>query len=247
VTWDKKGKGDQEIVSLGGKIADGADEWRKPFRIRDPSRAFGEALFKMLNHGGIPTRGAMQINQSSCSGEPIHVHLSKPLSFIVSLMNKYSNNFIADSLVKVLDAEMNHHQGTSEGGLKIIRSEMKKFGLDVSTSARQVVSGSGLTDGNSLSASDFVRLLKQIHLKKNLLPEIFSSMPLAGVDGTLKKKYIGTDVQGLLRGKTGTLSGVQSLVGVYPTEKGDWIAVAVIVNGGNSIPEKELANYLSEL
>jgi D-alanyl-D-alanine carboxypeptidase/D-alanyl-D-alanine-endopeptidase (penicillin-binding protein 4) len=247
VTWDKVGKGEQEIVSLGGKIADGADEWRKPFRIRDPARAFGEALFKMLNHGGVPTKGAMKIASGSCSGEVTYVHASKPLSYIVSLMNKYSNNFIADSLVKTLDAELNKKQGTSEGGLKLIRAEMKKIGIDVTTNNRKVVSGSGLSDGNHLSASDFNELLKQVVEEKSILPEMLTSLPLAGIDGTLKKKYNGTLVQGRLRGKTGTLSGVQSLVGIYPTGSGQWIAVSILVNGAQSIPERELANYLGEL
>ena len=246
VSWDKKGKGDQEIVSLGGKIADGSDEWRKPFRIRDPARAFGEALFKMLNHGGVPTKGSMQISKGSCSGEPIHVYSSKPLSFIVSLMDKYSNNFIADSLVKTLDAEINNKQGTSEGGLKLIRSELKKFGLDVASNGRHVVSGSGLTDGNDLSASDFIALMKQIYKEKTILPEILTSLPLAGVDGTLKKKYNNTEIQGRLRAKTGTLSGVQSLVGIYPTKAGEWVAVAVVANG-HAIPERDLADFLGDL
>ena len=247
VSWDKKGKGDQEIVSLGGKIATGADEWRKPFRIRDPMRAFGEAFFKMMNHGGIPTKGSMKIVTGACEGEAFHVHQSKPLSFIVGLMDKYSNNFIADSLVKVLDAEINHHQGTTDGGLKLIRTEMKKFGLDVISEGRKVVSGSGLTDGNFLSASDFIALMKQIHKTKTLMPELYASLPLAGVDGTLRKKYNGTDVQGILRGKTGSLTGVQSFVGVYPANSGDWIAVAIVANHGHGIPERELANFLSEL
>lgn len=246
VTWDKKGKGDQEIVSLGGKIADGAEEWRKPFRIRDPGKAFGEAVFKMLNHGGVPTKGAMQIAKGTCSGDPVYVHSSKPLSFVVSLMDKYSNNFIADALVKTIDAEINRKQGTTEGGLKIIRAEMKKIGIDVASSGRHVVSGSGLTDGNDLTASDFISLLKYMNKDKGILPEVLASLPLAGVDGTLKKKYNGTDVQGRLRGKTGTLNGVQSLVGVYPARNGDWIAVAVIANG-HSIPERELASFLGDL
>lgn len=247
VSWDKVGKGDQEIVSLGGKIAEGADEWRKPFRIRDPARAFGEALFKMLNHGGVPTKGAMKVSIGSCGGEPTYIHASKPLSFIVGLMDKYSNNFIADSLVKTLDAEVNHKQGTSEGGLKLIRSEMKKIGIDVAGNGRHMVSGSGLSDGNDLSASDFNSLLKQIFQEKVILPEVLASLPLAGVDGTLKKKYNNTEVQGRLRGKTGTLNGVQSLVGVFPTQKGEWVAVSIIINGGHGIPERELASYLSDL
>ena len=247
VSWDKKGKGEQEIVSLGGKISESADEWRKPFRVRDPSHAFGEALFKMLNHGGVPTKGAMQITRGTCSGDPVFVYSSKPLSFIVGLMDKYSNNFIADSLVKTIDAEMNHKQGTSEGGVKFIRAEMKKIGIDLTTGGRHFVAGSGLTDGNDLAAVDFITLMKQIYREKTILPEILTSLPIAGLDGTLKKKYNGTDVQGRLRGKTGTLSGVQSLVGIYPTKSGEWIAVAVIVNDGHSIPEHELASYLGEL
>jgi D-alanyl-D-alanine carboxypeptidase/D-alanyl-D-alanine-endopeptidase (penicillin-binding protein 4) len=247
VTWDKKGKGEQEIVQLGGKIAAGSDEWRKPFRIRDPSRAFAEAFFKMMNHGGVPTKGSFRFETGSCSGDPIHVHSSRPLSFIVSLMDKYSNNFIADSLVKTIDAELNRHPGTTEGGLKLIKNEMKRFDLDLTTGGRKMVSGSGLTDDNLLSASDFIRLLKQVHQSKSIMPELFSSLPLAGVDGTLRKKYNGTDVEGLLRGKTGSLTGVQSLVGVYPSKEGDWIGVAVITNQGHSIPERELAQFLAEL
>jgi D-alanyl-D-alanine carboxypeptidase/D-alanyl-D-alanine-endopeptidase (penicillin-binding protein 4) len=247
VSWDKKGKSDLEIVSLGGKIAANADEWRKPFRIRDPLRAFGEAFFKMMNRGGIPTKGSMRISMGSCDGEPVHVHSSKPLSYIVGLMNKYSNNFIADALVKTIDAEINQHQGTNDGGLKLIRAEMKKFGLDLTEDGRKVVSGSGLTDENALSASDFISLLKRIQQSKSIMPELYASLPLAGTDGTLRRKYVGSDVQGLFRGKTGSLSGVQSIVGVYPSKDGEWIGVAVIVNSGHSIPEKDLAQFLSDL
>lgn len=247
VSWDKKGKGDQEIVSLGGKISEDADEWRKPFRIRDPAHAFGEAFFKMLNHGGVPTKGAMQISKGACVGDPIFVYSSKPLGFVVGLMDKYSNNFIADSLVKALAAEVDHKQGTTEGGVKLIRAEMKKIGIDLLAGGRHFVAGSGLTDGNDIAAVDFITLLKQVYREKTILPELLSSLPLAGVDGTLKKKYVGTDVQGRLRGKTGTLNGVQSIVGIYPTMSGDWIAVAVIANGGHAIPERELADYLSDL
>ena len=247
VSWDKKGKGDEEVVSLGGKISEDADEWRKPFRIRDPAHAFGEAFFKMLNHGGVPTKGAMQISKGACIGDPIFVYMSKSLNFVVGLMDKYSNNFIADSLVKTLAAEVNHAQGTSEAGLKLVRAEMKKIGIDVSSDGRHVVSGSGLTDGNDLAASDFVALMKHIYKEKLVLPEILASLPIAGTDGTLKKKYVGTDVQGRLRGKTGTLNGVQSLVGIYPAVSGDWIAVVVIANGGHTIPERELADYLGGL
>jgi D-alanyl-D-alanine carboxypeptidase/D-alanyl-D-alanine-endopeptidase (penicillin-binding protein 4) len=84
-----------------------------------------------------------------------------------------------------------------------------------------------------------------VHKEKVLLPEMFASLPIAGTDGTLRRKYKETAVAQLLRGKTGSLSGVQSLVGVYPNEEGEWIAVSITVNGGAGIPEAEVARFLS--
>jgi D-alanyl-D-alanine carboxypeptidase/D-alanyl-D-alanine-endopeptidase (penicillin-binding protein 4) len=245
VTWDKKGQGDEEIISLGGKIAEDGDEWRKPFRIRKPAMAFGQALQTMLSEAGIDRKGVPSISEGTCLGEPYFTYSSKPLSFVVQLMDKYSNNFIADSLVKSMDHEVNHRSGTAEGGLRFMRTEMLKYGVNAEAKGRSLVSGSGLTNGNRMAADDFITLLKQIHKEKRFLPEIFASLPIAGVDGTLKRKYEKSEVADRLRGKTGTLSGVQSLVGVYPNDEGEWLGVAVLVNGGHGIPEVELGKFLS--
>ncbi len=252
VTWDKKGEGSRERVSLGGKIAEDSGsgetpvEWKKPFRVRDPATAFAEATAKMLEQGGVRATGKPEWSKKSCSGMPLfYSYSSKPLSFIVMLMNKYSNNFIADALVKKLDHVVNRRPGTAEGGLKFIRDEMLKLKINLSAQGRKLVSGSGLTHGNLVAASDFTGLMRAIHRDKLLLPELFASLPIAGLDGTLRRKYVGTDVQEKLRGKTGTLSGVQSLVGVYPNSEGEWLSVSILVNGGSGIPERELARFLA--
>ena len=130
VSWDKKGKGDQEIVHLGGKIEEDSDEWHKPFRMRNPKRGFGFALSKMLSERGVTASGKVTISDGVCAGSPLHTYSSKPLSFIVQLMDKYSNNFIADTLVKALDHEVNRHPGTTAGGMSFQRDEMKKIGID---------------------------------------------------------------------------------------------------------------------
>lgn len=247
VTWDKKGKGDEEIVSVGGKIGENAEEWKKPFRLKDPARGWGFALSKMFSTLGVPATSKSNVVVGSCSGQPIYSHSSKPLSFIVQLMNKYSNNFIADSLVKTLDHEVNRHPGTAVGGMKFIRDELKKIGVDASAKGRKLVAGSGLTRDNLMSASDFIKLLRTIDKEKLVMPEMFASLPIAGIDGTLKRKYVRSEVSERLRGKTGTLSGVQSLVGVYPTKEGEWLGIAITTNGGRGIPEAELAKYLDSL
>jgi D-alanyl-D-alanine carboxypeptidase/D-alanyl-D-alanine-endopeptidase (penicillin-binding protein 4) len=250
IAWDKKGEatsGDQEIVTLGGKIAEGADEWHKPFRIRDPSRAFGQATAKMLADSGIVASAKASVTSGTCAGNVFYSYQSKPLSFIVQLMDKYSNNFIADSLVKVLDHEVNRHAGTTAGGMQFIRDELKKIGIDASAKGRHFVTGSGLTDGNQMAAADFIKLLQKIHQEKLYLPEMFASLPIAGIDGTLKRKFVHSEVEDRLRGKTGSLTGVHSFVGVYPNKEGEWIGIAILVNGSREIPEAELAKFLSTL
>jgi D-alanyl-D-alanine carboxypeptidase/D-alanyl-D-alanine-endopeptidase (penicillin-binding protein 4) len=247
VSWDKTGKGDFEVVHLGGKISEDGPEWRKPFRIRKPAQAFGLALALMLEKEGIRAKGVVAVKEGTCvaSEEPFYEYESKPLSFIVQLMNKYSNNFIADSLVKVLDHEVNRRSGTAGGGLKFMRTELEKIGIPVESKGRALVSGSGLTLGNRMAASDFTRLLRHIHKEKALLPEMFASLPVAATDGTLKRKYKETAVAQLLRGKTGSLTGVQSLVGVYPNGEGEWLSVSITVNGPAGVPEAEVARFLS--
>ncbi|MBS1958748.1 MAG: D-alanyl-D-alanine carboxypeptidase/D-alanyl-D-alanine-endopeptidase [Bdellovibrionales bacterium] len=244
VTWDKKGDGPREIVNLDGKISENAEDWKKPFRVRDPATGFADAFAKMLAQGGILASAKPEFSKKSCSGKPFYVYQSKPLSFVVQLMDKYSNNFIADSLVKKLDQVVNKHPGTAAGGLHFIRDELQKVGINLDAKGRKMVSGSGLTGGNAVAANDFNSLLKVINREKVLLPEIFASLPIAGLDGTLKRKYGNSEVKERLRGKTGTLSGVQSLVGIYPNKEGEWLAISIIVNGG-SIPEGEVGKFLS--
>ena len=202
----------------------------------------------MLNTAGIAAKNKVSVSQGTCNANETAdaVYDSKPLSYVVQLMDKYSNNFIADSLVKVLDHEVNHKKGTAEGGIKVVRAELKRMGIDVSTRGRNYVSGSGLTRDNSISASDFISLLKHVYHEQLLWPEFLTSLPIASIDGTLKRKYAHTSAEGRLRGKTGTLNEVQSLVGVYPNERGEWLGVAIVVNGSHSIPEKELGDFLGK-
>ncbi len=243
VTWNKK----KNTIFLGGKISEVQGEWRKPFRINDPETAFFQAIKLRFQERGIETNQLTQAQVGTCSGEALVSYRAKSLPEIIRLMNKYSNNFIADALVKTISHEVNRGPGTQKGGIDIIKDELKKIGIDLTAKGRSLTSGSGLTQENALSAGDFIRLLKVVHQEKNTQPEFFASLPIAGRDGTLKRKYVKSDVEEKLRGKTGSLTGVKSLVGVYPNRDSEWIGIALIVNGGADIPEEALSEFLSAL
>ncbi len=58
----------------------------------------------------------------------------------------------------------------------------------------------------------------------------FDSLPVAGVDGTLRRRMVGTAAAGAVRAKTGTLSHVTALSGVATTREGERLAFSVLTN-----------------
>ena len=103
----------------------------------------------------------------------------------------------------------------------------------------RIVSGSGLTRDNRTTAGQFVKLLNASYLDFDILPELLSSLPVAGKDGTLRRRMQGTAAYGKLRAKTGTIDGVSSLVGMVQSRGGELLAFAVVMNDA----KKESASF----
>ncbi len=102
--------------------------------------------------------------------------------------------------------------------------------MNINSAGFSVVSGSGLTRNNRITSSQFIKLLNAAYLEFDVLPELLSSLPIAGKDGTLKSRMKGTAAYGRLRGKTGTIDGVSGLVGVVQSRGGELIAFSVLMN-----------------
>ena len=152
---------------------------------------------------------------------------SLPLREIVVLMNKYSNNFIADDLIKSIGLKKRGAPGTMKNGLSVLREYAKVWKLD---EAMDFESGSGLQRSNRATADSFIQLFRSISKQFGIYPEFLSSLPLAGRDGTLRDRLKKSLELGVVRAKSGTIDGVASLVGVVRTPQGDTRAFAVMVN-----------------
>jgi len=221
-------KGD--VILVKGSIPQGMDEQRRYFNIVSPSIYSGSALKMMLEMRGIKFASSSQIEHkvTPVTSLKIAEMTSLPLRDIVVLMNKYSNNFIADALVKTLAMEIKGRPGTMEKGLEILNEEALRLGL--SAKGFKIVSGSGLTRLNRMSAKQFVSLLNAAYLDFEVLPELLSSLPIAGRDGTLRRRMHGTQAFGRLRAKTGSIDGVAALAGVVQSRGGELLAFSVLVN-----------------
>ena len=152
---------------------------------------------------------------------------SRPLTDLLGFINKYSNNVMARNLLLALGAQAYGVPGSLAKGQRAIADWLTS--QDVSATQLHVDNGSGLSRHGQISALTLARvLLKAWH--SELMPEFVSTLPLSALDGTLRKRFKKTDLQGKLHMKTGLLNGVRSIAGFMRTRSGRDLVVVSIQN-----------------
>jgi D-alanyl-D-alanine carboxypeptidase/D-alanyl-D-alanine-endopeptidase (penicillin-binding protein 4) len=154
------------------------------------------------------------------------VHEGEPLVRLVEEINKESQNLHTELLLRRLGLRV-LGEGTGEKGHEAV----EQF-LDRLSAPR---SGWGLEDGSGLSHTNLVtpRGLCALLVAMDRHPRgaaFRSSLPVAGVDGTLEERLRGTAAEGRVAAKTGTLQGVGALAGYVNTVGGDRLAFVLLVN-----------------
>lgn len=199
--------------------------WRK---IDDPPRYFGHSLVKLLELRGVKVTGAIRAGTVPPGAKLVHVAESDTLAEIVRRLNKTSNNFVAEQLLKTLGAEAKGAPGSWGKGVEAAGEFLAAIGLP--RGAYVMKNGSGLNDTNRFSARQLVTLLRAMWSRFPLQAEYVTSLPVAGRDGTTRWRMDGTAADGHLRAKTGTLENVTSLSGYVETAGKRTLAFAIIVN-----------------
>ena len=105
----------------------------------------------------------------------------------------------------------------------------QKLGLDASR--YKLADGSGLSLYNYLSAELEVAMLRYAFRNDNIKQHLIHSLPIAGVDGTLKKRMRSGSAHGNVKAKTGTLTGIISLAGYCTAANGHELCFSIINNG----------------
>ena len=147
---------------------------------------------------------------------------------IINKTNLYSVNLFAESLLNLVGYKL-YGSGTTQSGIlgmyKLLRENVHLSGFNLTD-------GSGLSRRNSVSASHFCQLLKGIYRSKDY-QDFKSTLPIAGVNGTLK--YVCSRQKGAKRifAKSGTLSRVKAYSGYVETQSGKNLAFAVVANNFN--------------
>ena len=170
---------------------------------------------------------------------PLHHIKSYPLSHIVKGLNTFSNNYIADVLIKKLGADKNQRGTLAAGSQQLSHWLRHQVGI---TSSFTLKNGSGLTAANRLSARQLTAVLHYAARRMRLLPDFLASLPASGSNGTISERL--RQHKGLIRAKTGTLTSprtVAGLAGYYFSAKHEMISFVLLANGSSTHPQPPLA------
>ena len=241
--WNEKTK--TEIVKVHGTIGEGQKEAVIFANITQPDLWAGAQLKSFLSQRGIQVNGIVKNCKSDSSMEILAESESKPVEVILSDMNKFSNNFVAEMLTKNI-AALTQKPATLKAGVDKIQKHLKELGFDLQNDF-VILNPSGLTRDNKLTVQAMWKLLLLREKDFSTMPEFMMSLPIAGVDGTLKKRMKGDLTYRQVRAKTGALTGVVALAGYATDETGMPIPFSFIYNGpGDTSRVRSLMDQMFE-
>jgi D-alanyl-D-alanine carboxypeptidase/D-alanyl-D-alanine-endopeptidase (penicillin-binding protein 4) len=156
-------------------------------------------------------------------------HSSKPLRELIVTMLKKSDNTIADALFKTLGYTTLHEPASWEKSSLVVKSLLQQK-LNLNPEHITIIDGSGLSRYNLMTPHQLLTLLNYIYNHSNMQP-ILQSLPIAGVDGTLKNR-MKCHMLSKVRAKTGTATGISALAGFIETDQKDVRSFVIMTNGG---------------
>ena len=215
-------------VNVAGRIRLGSDPRTIYRRVANPSLFIGHTLKQLMERRGI-TVGAVKIGRAPAQGTRVlAAHDSAPLAVAVQELNKRSNNFAAEQLLRTLGAEIGGRPGSWDKGLKAVDRYLT--GIGIKTGTYQMQNGSGLYDSNRFSAEQMVTILRAASRDFRISAEFMASLAVAGTDGTIAHRMGGTLAERYVRAKTGTLATVSCLSGFAGSPGHTPLAFSIIVN-----------------
>jgi serine-type D-Ala-D-Ala carboxypeptidase/endopeptidase (penicillin-binding protein 4) len=242
-----------DFILLRGIIPVGHAPIDLDFAMTHPAETAARALKQLLEARGVRVTGRVRVvhapppDTSEAGDLPPRVavttaartganslvlaeHDSPPLLESVRLMNKVSQNLHAELLLRTVGREK-AGLGTAEAGLKVEQDFVKAAGVQDGDVVLE--DGSGLSRGDLVTPRAVVALLRY-DARQPWGEEFISSLPIAGVDGTLDSRMKSTAAAGLIQAKTGALEHDRALSGYAATLRGEHLVFSIF---GNNNPE----------
>jgi D-alanyl-D-alanine carboxypeptidase/D-alanyl-D-alanine-endopeptidase (penicillin-binding protein 4) len=213
----------------------------------DPAVSAAELLAVELTDRNIKFEG-ITISGFTPSVSKELAEISHSIHDIITYMNKVSNNHSAITVFKVIGAKYKSPPGSLSKGSEAVINFLTSIGIDRNT--YEILEGSGLTRYNMVTSGMLIRLLKYMYDQEDIFDYFYNSLSIAGVDGTLRKRMIGTEAENNIRAKTGTLNSVTTLSGYAVSRDHELILFFIAMNGfkrGNTSFYRSIQDDICEI
>jgi len=184
--------------------------WFHTHHSRAPAAAAASLFKDALRKQGVTVTGPALRGIANPEAQPLAAVLSPPLAQIVRFMDRESDNFTAELLLKQLGA-VDGAVGTSAGGAAQVRATLNEAGIPLA--GVRIVDGSGLSQLDRLTARAIVGILQAAWNAPELKPSFVAALAVAGRSGTLKDRLRGAPARGVVLAKTGTTAIASALSG----------------------------------
>jgi D-alanyl-D-alanine carboxypeptidase/D-alanyl-D-alanine-endopeptidase (penicillin-binding protein 4) len=212
-----------ERILLQGGYPRGCGEREHNLSLLSHAR-YVDTVFRAVWHQlGGSLSGQQRNGSVSVGARLFSTHRSEPLSLIIRDINKYSNNVMARQLFLTLGAS-----GVADipRSSKVMRDWLTKKGLDFPELVLE--NGAGLSRVERISAEHMAQFLQNV-TDSPYSAELIASLPILGVDGSVKKRLKNSAAASHAHLKTGTLDGVKTIAGYVKSKSGkNWIVVFFI-------------------
>lgn len=216
------------IVYISGSLRTGERPDAVWIPVREPTYYFGAVLSEELHRAGVGIDGAVRrgsLEPLALGRRTLDTHTSR-LAESVVVTNKRSQNLYAELILKTMGARRSGI-GTFATGTAAVADWLGRC-VGIGEGYHQV-DGSGLSYENRFRPGDLAALLA--HMQRTPEGDVLeSSLPISGVDGTLRARFSDPELYARIRAKTGFLAGVSGLSGYLETRSGLSLPFSILVN-----------------
>jgi D-alanyl-D-alanine carboxypeptidase/D-alanyl-D-alanine-endopeptidase (penicillin-binding protein 4) len=214
-------------VVLSGRFPTGCMDYAIYRTVMTPPE-FTVGVFRPLwSQLGGGLSGHVETGEVPDSARLFATATSVPLAEVVRNVNKFSNNVMTRQLLLTMGAESSGEPGSAANGREAVARWLEEQGIDAP--GLFIENGSGLSRKTRITAGAMAQMLETAW-RHPFMPEFIASMPLSGLDGTMRNRFRGSSLEGRLHVKTGRLDHVYAIAGYVQARSGTRYIIVVFHN-----------------
>jgi D-alanyl-D-alanine carboxypeptidase/D-alanyl-D-alanine-endopeptidase (penicillin-binding protein 4) len=229
--WFERKRGTNTII-VHGIMSQGKRPWIESVTVENPTLYTAAVLKEVLESKSIAVTGTwvdvddLKDTVRYDTARQLASFTSQPYSELIKVINKPSHNMYTEQVFRTMGKEK-FGVGSMRSGRAAAYPVLAQWGVD--TVRLRAADGSGLSRQDLITPTDIVSILTGM-TKEPSFTVFYESLPIAGVDGTIRRRMKGTAAEGNVHAKTGSIGYVRSLSGYVTSKEGEMFAFSMIAN-----------------